>query len=159
MVTGDDYPPSWAVLPGASLTAEFGSLEIRGKPTIEIRGNRQGFVSLGTVLLWASICQTESLSITGLSFVHVKSALSLTMVKQPDDCNPHERLIRVDKDQQFEWLLTDDSLQRQAVSIMNLGLSAWFYPSGDHTHGYVGPDCEFELFFDTDNSPGHSSAD
>ena len=141
MVTGNDYPPSWAVLPGASLTAEFGSLELRGKPTVEISGNRQGFVSLGTVLLWASICQTESLSITGLSFVHVKSVLSLTVVKQADDSHPQERLVRVDKDQQFEWLLTDDSLQKAAVYIMKTGLSAWFYSDGDHLHGDVGPDC------------------
>ena len=112
MVTANDYPPSWAVLTGASLTAEFGTLEIGGKPVVEIRGNRQGFVSLGTVLLWFSICQTETLSITGLPFVRVKSSLSLTVVKQPDDSHPQERLIRVDKDRQFEWLLTDDVLQK-----------------------------------------------
>lgn len=144
---------------GASLTAEFGGLKIRGKPTIEICGNRQGFVSLGTVLLWFSICQTESLSISALPFVRVKSAFSLTVIKQSDDSEPPELLVRVDKGQQFEWLLTDDSLKNEAVYIMKAGLSAWFYPAGDHLHGCVGPGCEFELFFGRDDRPGDSSGD
>ena len=88
MVTGNDYPPSWAVLPGASLTAEFVRRKWSDKPIVEICGNRQGFVSLGTLLIWASICETESFSITDLPFVHVKSALSLTVIKQSDDNYP-----------------------------------------------------------------------
>ena len=77
--------------------------------------------------------------------------MSLTAIKQSDDSDPQERLIRVDKDQQFEWLLTDDSLNKEAVYIMRTGLSAWFYPDGDHLHGSVGPDCEYELYFGRDD--------
>lgn len=106
-------------------------------------------MSLGTILLWLSLhSDTESLSITELAFVHAKSALSLCVIKQPDASYPTERLIRVDKDQQFEWLLTDDSLEKEAIHIMDTGLSAWFYPAGDHLHGRVGPNCEFELYFE-----------
>ena len=152
MVTGKDYPPSWAVLPGASLTAEFVRREWTRKPIIEICGNRQGFVSLGTILLWVSLHDTESFSITGLPFVHVKSALSLTVVKPMHGSDSHGQLVRVDKDQQFEWLLTDDLLQKEAVYIMNTGLSAWFDPDGDHLHGNVGRDSEYELFFARDDS-------
>ncbi len=87
------------------------------------------------------------------------AGVSATATKQSDDSHPQERLIPVDKDQQFEWLLTDDSLQRQAVNIMNAGLSAWFYPAGDHLHCNVGPGCEFELYFERDDRPGHSWVD
>lgn len=148
MVTGNDYPPNWVILPGSSLTAELVKHNWTEKPIIEICGNRQGFVSLGTILLWLSLqSDTESFSITGLPFIHVKSALSLTVVQPMHVNGSHGKLVRVDKDQQFQWLIKDESLQRQAVNIMHLGLSAWFYPDGDHFHLYRGPDSEYEFFF------------
>jgi len=148
MVTGNDYPPNWVVLPGSSLTVELAMRDWTQKPVIEICGNRQGFVSLGNLLLWVSDeSDIESFSITGLPFVHVKSALSLAVVQTLQDSDSYYKLVRVDKDQQFEWLMKDDLLQRQAVNIIDLGLSAWFYPDGDDFHGNVGPDSEYELFF------------
>jgi len=147
MVRANGYPPNWVIFPDSSLTAELAIREWTDKPVIEIRGNRQGFVSLGNLLLWVSLqSDTESLSITGLSFIHVKSALSLTVVQPMHGNDSYGKLVRVDKDQQFQWLIKDDLLERQAINIMGLGFSAYFYAE-DHFHGNVGPDSEFELLF------------
>ena len=54
MVTGKDYPPNWAVLPGSSLMAELMVVNWTPRPVIEIYGNRQGIFSLGNLLLWIS---------------------------------------------------------------------------------------------------------
>lgn len=148
MMKGNDYPPKWVVLPDSSLTAELAMREWTKKPVIEICGNRQGFVSLGDLLLWVSLqSDTESLSITGLPFVHAKSALSLTVVQPMHGSDSHGKLIRVDKDQQFQWVIKDEVLERQAISLIDLGLSSWFYPEGNHGHAYLGPNAEYELFF------------
>lgn len=148
MVKGKDYPPNWVVLPGSSLTAESAMREWTKKPVIEICGNREGFVSLGNLLLWVSSqSDTESLSITGLPFVHTKSALSLTVVQPMHGSDSHGKLVRVDKDQQFQWLIKDEILERQAINLIDLGLSSWFYPDGNHSHAYLGSDAEYELFF------------
>jgi len=112
MVTGNDYPPNWVILPGSSLTAELVMRDWTKKPIIEICGNRQGLVSLGNLLLWVSLhsADTESLSITGLPFVHVKSALSLTVVQPMHGSDSYGKLVRVDKHMQFQWLVKDDVL-------------------------------------------------
>ena len=149
MVTGNDYPPNWVILAGSSLTAELVMRDWTNKPIIEICGNRRGLVSLGNLLLWVSLqsADTESFSITGLPFIHVKSALSLTVVQPMHGSDSFEKLVRVDKNQQFQWFMKDDLLQREAVNVIDIGLSAWFYPDGDHFHGNVDPDSEYELFF------------
>ena len=153
MVTGNEYPPNWVVLPGSSLTAELAIRQWTQKPVIEICGNRQGFVSLGNLLLWVTDeSDIESFSITALPFVHVKSTLSLSVIQSRHGSDSYGNLVRVDKDQQFEWLMKDDLLRREAVIIIELGLSAWFDPDGDHFHGNVGPDSEYELFFFRDDS-------
>jgi hypothetical protein len=151
IVKRNNYPPNWVVLPGSSLMAELVTREWTKKPVIEICGNREGFVSLGNLLLWISLqSDTESLLITGLPFVHAKSALSLAVVQPMSGSDSHGKLVRTDKDQQFQWLIKDSLLERQAISIIDLGLSAWFYPDGNHSHGNVGPDSEYELFFATE---------
>ncbi len=148
MVTGDEYRPTWAVLPGSSVTAELTTGNWTEKPVIEVCGNRQGFVSLGNMLLWiAGQSDTEYLSVTGLPFVHARSALSLTVAQTMADSGSGATLVRTDKDKQFEWFMDDQTLREEAVYIINLGLSAWFYPAGHDLHGRVGPDSEYELFF------------
>lgn len=144
---GRDYPPDWAVLPGAEVTAELTTPDWAKKPVIEIRGNRQGLLSLGSLLVWISgaSADTESLSITALPFVRARAHLSLTVVQSLDEDEPQGRLIRMDKDQQFQWLVHDGLLRREATDIMDVG----FCPDGyccDHTHGSLGPDADVELF-------------
>ena len=148
MVTGKDYPPNWVVMPDSSLTAELVNRQWAKKPVIEIIGNRQGIFSLGNLLLWISFHSpdTESLSITGLPFVHAKSALSLTVVQSDDYSDKYSKLVRMDKDQQFEWLIKDDILQRQGLCLIDIAFTPHGF-CGDHFHVYVGPDSEYELFF------------
>ncbi len=147
MVTGKDYPPNWVVLPGSSITAELVKRQWIDKPIIEIIGNRQGLVSLGNLLLWISLnCPyTDSISITGLPFILVKSTLSLTVVLTMHGSDSYGQLLCVDKDQQFEWLIKDELLERDAIATLDIG----FTPDGycNHFHGNVDPDSEYELFF------------
>ena len=148
MVPKDDYPPHWAVLPGSSVTVELTTRNWTQKPVIEICGNRQGFVSLGNLLLWVALqSDTESLSVTGLLFVHAQSALSLTVVQTMAKDGAGAKLVRTDKDQQFQWLMDSQTLRIEAIGVIDLGLSAWFYPDGNDFHGSAGPESEYDLFF------------
>jgi hypothetical protein len=147
MVRGHDHPPNWAVLPGASVTAELTTPDWSKKPVIEIRGNREGLLSLGSLLVWVSesAADLESFSITGLPFVQAQSALSLVVVQSLDTGEPRGRLIHMDKAQQFEWQVHEDILEREAICIMRVG----FCRDGcccDHAHGDLGPNPDIELF-------------
>ncbi|MHC4173411.1 MAG: hypothetical protein ACYTBX_14520 [Planctomycetota bacterium] len=136
MATESQYPPNWIVLPGSSLTAELTKKQESDKPVIEIYGNRQGLASLGNLLLWVSTSSTEneSLSITGLPFVNVKSALSFTVV-QPELSGSFYGIIkRVDKAEQFHWLINSDLLQKEAIDILDVSYTPDGY-SPDHIHG------------------------
>jgi len=135
-------------MPGASLRAELATWEGTHKPVVEIRGNRQGIFSLGVLLLWLSHGSpyTDSLSITGLPFVRFKSTLSLTVVLTMEGSDKYGKLIRTDKDKQFQWLIKDELLERQAIALLDIAFTPDGY-CGDHLHGNVGPDSEYELFF------------
>jgi hypothetical protein len=147
MTTGHEYPPNWAVLPGATVTAKLTTPDWSKKPVIEILGNREGLLSLGSLLVWVSqsAADLESFSITGLPFVQAKSALSLVVVQSLDTDEPHGRLIRTDKAQQFEWLVHEDILEHEAIGIMRVGFCPDGY-CGGHAHGNLGPDPDVELF-------------
>ena len=149
MVTQYDYPPNWAVLAGASVSAEYVTREWSDRPLIEIRGNRQGLLSLGSLLVWisAACADTESLSITGLDFVHARSSLSLTVVQSLDDDESYGRIVRVDKDKQFQWLVSDGLLTREGVGIMRVGFCPDGYCCG-HMHGLIAHDSEVDLYVD-----------
>ena len=144
-----DYPPDWAVLPGASVTAELATRDWSQKPLIEMRGNREGLLSLGSLLIWISgaSADTESLSITALPFVEAKSSLSLTVVQSLDEDEASGRIVRMDKAQQFQWLVHDELLRRQATDIMGVA----FCPNGyccDHTHGHLQQDSDADLYIE-----------
>lgn len=144
---GRDYPPDWAVLPGSEVTAELTTPKWAKKPTIELLGNREGLLSLGSLLVWVSqsAADMESFSITALPFVKARSALSLTVIQSLDNDEPHGRLIRTDKGQQFEWLVHEDLLEREAICIMRVGFCPDGY-CGGHAHGNLGPNRDFELY-------------
>jgi len=147
MTTERDYPPNWVILPGASLTAEL-DIERWPKPTIVIRGNREGIFSLGNLLLWISTApvEHESLSITGLPFVHAKSTLCLIVVQTMDSDEQCGHLVRTDKDKQFQWFITDGQLQAEAVGILDIAYASEL-DCVNHLHGYVTRDSEYELIF------------
>lgn len=146
---GRDYPPDWAVLPGASVTAELATRAWSKKPLIEIRGNREGLVSLGSLLIWISgaSADTESLSITALPFVEAKSSLSLTAVQSLDDDETSGRIVRMDKAQQFQWLVHDELLRREATDIMDVAFCPDGYCCG-HTHGDLQQDSDVDLYIE-----------
>ena len=147
MVTERYDPPNWVILPGASLAAE---LEVDGwrKPTITIEGNREGLFSLGNLLLWISLSSVEheSLSITGLPFVHAKSSLCLIVVQPMEGSDEYGKLVRTDKDKQFQWLIKNELLEKEAVGILDVAYTSDFY-CGEHLHGNIAPDSEYELIF------------
>jgi hypothetical protein len=58
----------------------------------------------------------------------------------------HGKLIRTDKDKQFQWLIKDELLERDAIALLDIAFTPDGY-CGDHLHGNVGPDSEHELFF------------
>lgn len=148
MVTDNDHPLNWAVMSGALLTAELASRKWTHKQIIEICGNRQGIFSLGILLLWLSRGSpyTDSLSITGLPFVCSKSSLSLSVILTMNDNDEHGKLVRTDKDKQFQWLIMDDLLEREAVALLGIAFNPHGYCQ-DHLHGNVGTDAEYELLF------------
>lgn len=148
MVTDKDYPLNWVIMPGASLTAELVMREWTDKPIVEIIGNRQGIFSLGILLLCiaAGSPYTDSLSITGLPFVRVISSLSFSVVVTMKDQDRYGRLIRTDKDKQFEWLINYELLERDAIALLDVSFTPDGF-CGDHFPGNVGPDTEVELFF------------
>jgi hypothetical protein len=148
MVTGNDYPASWIVLPNASLTIELVNRDWAKKPLIEICGNREGFLAIGNILLWLSRTpiENETLSITGLPFVHVPSALSFTIDQYCCNDKRQSRIVRVDKNLQYEWLIYDELLREEAIGVIDIA----FTPDrcgGDHSHVYVDDDSECEFIF------------
>lgn len=149
MTTRNDYPPNWAVLSGASVTAELvPDANWTSKPVIEIWGNREGMLALGNLLAWVSsaAADTESLSITGLPFVHAKSSLSLTVVQPMRRSDTSGTLVRMDKGKQFRWLIHDDVLRQEALNILDIA----FCPDGyccEHFHVRTEPPSECDLLF------------
>ncbi|UCE49583.1 MAG: hypothetical protein JSW47_05450 [Phycisphaerales bacterium] len=146
MVTGTDYPPNWVILPNASLTINL-VRDWAPKPLIEICGNREGFLAIGNILLWISNApiENESLSITGLSFVRARSALSFTIDQYCCNDKKQSKIIRVDKNVQYEWLIYDELLQQHALGIISIAFSP--HGCADHYHVTVDDDSECEFIF------------
>ena len=156
MVTANDYPPNWIVHPKASLTIELANRDWAKKPLIEICGNREGFLAIGNILLWLSHSptQNETFSITGLPFVHVLSAISFTIDQYRCNDKKQSKIIRVDKNLQYEWLIYDELLEQHAVAVTSIA----FTPDGfspDHYHVDVDDDSECEFIFIRNDIKNH----
>jgi hypothetical protein len=149
MVRGRDYPPDWAVLPHALVAVELDTRDWSKKPLIMIRGNREGLLSLGSLLVWISgaSADTESLSVTALPFIEATSSLSLTVVQSLHDDETSGRIIRMDKAQQFQWLVHDELLRREATGIMDVAFCPDGYCCG-HTHGDLDQDSDVDLYIE-----------
>ena len=151
MVTSSDYPPLWAIHKDARLTIGLEPCGWSNKPVIEVIGNKEGFLSLGNLLLWLcdSPADNDVLSLTGLSFVTVKSSLSLCVV-QPFASDALPSLSLLDKAHQFEWRIGDDLLQTQGLVLLSMAFEP-DHCSGSHAHGVVGSESEYELVFIRDD--------
>jgi hypothetical protein len=141
----------WLAFPGAVARIRREPGRNEGKEIIVISGNNAGLVSLGNVLLAISqsAADTESLSITGLPFVRVQGALSL-MVVQADMGEEPGKIVRTDKHDQYQWLLSDERLEREAMGILKVAYTEDGY-TPDHHHAYLSGQSEAELLVERDN--------
>ena len=151
MNTADFRSYHWLVFPGANLRIEREATSPKGNEIIIISGNNAGLVSLGNVLLAISqsSSDTESLSITDLPFVHVGGALSLTVVQLMTD-EDAGKIVRTDKHDQFQWQLSDERLEREALNILKVAFTEDGY-TPDHYHAYLSPASDAELLIGRDN--------
>ncbi len=111
-------------LPGSELIISLGE-PFDAHPQIEIRGNRQGVLSLANALLWlhANDSRREFLSLTELPFVRRIDAIGLVVRVLSSDASEIDCgwVRRIDKGCQFEWELPYDELARLGLHIHRLG--------------------------------------
>jgi hypothetical protein len=141
----------WLILAGANLQIGKERDSREGHETITISGNNAGLASLGNILLAISQFpgDTESLSVTGLSFVRVDGALSLTVVQQMKK-EETGKIVRTDKHDQYQWLLSDDLLEREAMGILRVAFTEDGY-TPDHYHAFLSEASEVGLLIERNN--------
>jgi hypothetical protein len=110
---------NWLIYPESQVQVTLieGSAEL---PLLEVTGNPRGFASLAGIFLWLSSLTEghEFLSITALPFVSVQAPLAFSIelsLGRPDQTQG--RIVRLDKHQQFEWQVDDETLERIACNI------------------------------------------
>jgi hypothetical protein len=108
--------------PCAAVRAQL-AINTRGKPEVQLFGNRAGLLSLANVLLWlvANAWRREFLALAELPFVRAEAALSICI--RMTDAEPNGTdglLVRLDCGEQFEWVVSEDDLRRVALSVHRL---------------------------------------
>jgi hypothetical protein len=97
---------------------------LRGSlPELKIYGNRAGLLSIANILFWflANSYRREFLSLTSLPFVHVGASVSVSIRLTAEDALETDGLlVRADRNNQFEWAVSEEELQRIALSIHQL---------------------------------------
>jgi hypothetical protein len=106
--------------PGADLQPRLATSE--GAAEIQIFGNRAGLLSFANILLWfmANAWRREFLSLAELPFVHFEHLLSVCIRLTDDQHAWHGLISRTDRGAQFEWLMSEDDLQRVALLVHRL---------------------------------------
>jgi hypothetical protein len=108
--------PTWLEYPEA--LAELRLRRGRGKDEIAFLCNPQGLASVAAVLLWLShFTDPSGVSITALPFVSAAGALALSVVMTNDEQGQQGRLVKVDKDREFEWQIHYHELRRVAAQL------------------------------------------
>lgn len=119
--TGDADEYAFLSTPGANLECRFDP----AAREVQLFGNRAGVLSLANVLLWlhANSWRRELLSLAELPFVRLLGSVSICIriidVERPSSDGT---IGRMDKGESFEWIMTDDELQR--VSLVVHGLAS-----------------------------------
>lgn len=109
-------PPAWLVYPGARVRLTL--TRARDRDCLAVIGNPQGLASLSGFFLWLTAFSDHgSLSVSGLPFVAPEGPLALATVMELESDASQGRLVRLDKDQQFEWQVYDDDLQAVALQL------------------------------------------
>ena len=117
-------PPSWLVYPDSRVELRLGTSH--EKPELEVIGSPQGLASLAGVFLWLEAYGSDHacLSISGLPFVSPEGRIALSIVFVMGDSPFHGRVVRVDKDRQFEWQVCEENLVKVALSLHRVATNA-----------------------------------
>jgi hypothetical protein len=122
-IQSDDTEFALFTLPDAELTISYRH-ESGKVPEVCLFGNRQGIISLANLLLWllANSSRKEFLAVTGLPFVSVEGAASLTIrLTDTEESGNYGLVHALDKGSQFEWELSEDDLRNLSLSVHHLG--------------------------------------
>jgi hypothetical protein len=114
----DDEAYRFLITQGAALDVTLGA-ESRGLPELQILGNRAGLLSLANILLWlyANKWRRELLSLAELPFIQLPGSVSLCVrvVGDRSGTGWHGLISRIDHGVQFEWVMSEEELQRVAL--------------------------------------------
>jgi len=110
------------------LTASGASLDVElnhggEQPVLLIRGNRTGLLSLANILLWfvGNSWRREFLTLAELPFVKLTAALSVTIRLTLGNATGRDGVLAfLDPNEQMEWTITEDDLQRVALQLHGL---------------------------------------
>jgi hypothetical protein len=110
---------NWLVYPGSHLKVALIE-SVSDASLLEVTGNPRGFASLAGIFLWLSSLTEghEFLSVTALPFVAVSGPLAFAVeLALSSDTRAKGRIVRLDKRQQFEWQVDDETLTHVACEI------------------------------------------
>jgi len=118
----DMTPPSWLIYPKS--TARLVLKLANESPVLTVFGNPQGLASLTGIFIWLqSFSDHGALSVSALSFVNPQGALALSVVLTLDEAADQGRVVRLDRDRQFEWRIGDEQLLEVAVQLHRVATS------------------------------------
>ena len=121
-MTSDEAHIRFMTVPGAHLVLRLGS-GAQGQSEVLLLGNRSGLLSLANVLLWlqAMVWRRELLSFGELPFVESEGRIALHIrVGANEATGGHGVLRKLDRGDEFEWVIAEDDLQRVGLSIHRL---------------------------------------
>jgi hypothetical protein len=140
----DMKAPEWLAYPGSEVRISLG--QKRGRECIRVVGNPQGLASMAGVLLWLqSFSNHGGLSLSALPFAKPEGSLALAVVIGDEAREYQGRVVRVDRDRQFEWQITDERLATAALVVHRLATNADYVGYSDAN---VSPDSDALLTFE-----------
>lgn len=119
-----DSLPAWLAYPNSKAVLRLGTNQA-GRPELHVACNAEGLASLVGALLWlTSFSDHGSMSVSGLPFVRVEGALALSVIISMEaEKRDYGRIVRVDKEKQFEWRVDDEQLTSLAINLHRIATS------------------------------------
>jgi hypothetical protein len=121
-MTSDEAHIRFMTIPGAHLAIHLGS-GAEGQPELLLLGNRAGLLSFANILLWlqAVVWRRELLSLGELPFVESEGRIALHIrVGAEGATGGYGVVVKLDRGDEFEWVISEDDLQRVGLSIHRL---------------------------------------
>ena len=113
--------PSWLEYPDSRVKLELKAVGEREQ--LSLLCNPQGLGSLTSALLWLSAyTDPTSLSLSGLPFVRATGKVALSVVMANDRDRYQGRIVRTDRDSQFEWQVHYLSLREVAIELFRVAV-------------------------------------